>query len=98
MPLFNITYEVTTDESAEHGDAEETGFRGQDITLRDAWNILRWEGYAEANDSCTATASWLTFYGDRDMHDGSFTNLSLHFPDTLTRSTRARIARLFGCK
>lgn len=42
MPKFNITYEIVTDESAEHGDVEERGFISQDVDLRTAVSDLGW--------------------------------------------------------
>ena len=36
MALFNVTYEIVTQESAEHGDFEESGFICEGFSLRDA--------------------------------------------------------------
>jgi hypothetical protein len=94
---FDITYEVITEESAEDGDSAESGFTMQDVTLRDAWEFLRWEGYCEASDSNTSAARWLTFYGEQDHATGDMTNYSLHFPAKLSQYSRIRIARLFRC-
>ncbi len=92
---FDITYEIVTPESAEHSEADETGFTMQDVTLRDAWDFLRWEG--SASDSTISTARWLTFYGEQDYATGGYTNYSLHFPSKLSQYSRVRIARLFRC-
>jgi hypothetical protein len=95
--LFDITYEVINEESAEDGDSAESGFTMQEVTLRDAWDFLRWEGYCEASDSDTSAARWLTFYGEQDHATGDMTNYSLHFPAKLSQYSRIRIARLFRC-
>lgn len=98
--LFNITYEYVTPESAEHGEAEESGFHEEGLTLREAYDFLRWEGDSDrfASDSVTRHARWITFSNSPDMHDGSWKDYSLHFPAHMTASTRARIARLFRVK
>jgi len=94
---FDITYEIITPESAEHGETDETGFTMQDITLREAWDFLRWEGSCESSDSTISTARWLTFYGEQDYATGGYTNYSLHFPAKLSQYSRVRIARFFRC-
>lgn len=96
--LFNVTYEVITPESAEDGDYEESGFQMENVTLREAWEFLRWEsGNCEASSSDIATARWLTMYGEMDPFSGDTTNYSLHFPEKLSAASRVRIARLFRC-
>jgi hypothetical protein len=95
--LFNITFETITPESAEDGDAAESGFHMEEITLREAWEALRWEGYCEASDRNISSARWLTFYGEQDHTTGDITNYSLHFPAKLSQHSRVRIARLFRC-
>lgn len=96
--LFSVTYEIVTPESAEDGDAAERGFEMQDVSLREAWEFLRWQGgHCEASDSHILTARWLTLYGEQDYRTGSYTNYSLHLPEGLSQNTRLRIARLFRC-
>lgn len=95
--LFDITYEIITEESAEDGDSAESGFHMERITLREAWDFLRWEGYCEASDSNISAARWLTFYGEQCPATGDHTNYSLHFPVKLSQHSRVRIARLFRC-
>ena len=43
---FAVTYEIVTDESAEHGDAEERGFIAKNVSLRDAID------YVTQTESC----------------------------------------------
>lgn len=97
---FDITYEIVTPESAEEGEAFDQGFREQHVTLREAYGFLRWEGDSarEASDSVLPHARWITFYNSADMHDGSQTNYSLHFPAHMTPASRVRVARLFNVK
>jgi hypothetical protein len=95
---FDITYETVTPESAENGDCEESGFYMEHVTLREAWDVLRWEGgHCEASESHIPTARWLTFYGEQCPTTGEHTNYSLHFPSKLSQYSRVRIARLFRC-
>jgi hypothetical protein len=95
---FNITFSITTEESAAHGDFDATGFEMQDVPLRDAYNFLLWHGgYCEASCSDTSAARWLTFYGERDFRTGEMKDYGLHFPEKLTSASRKRIARLFKC-
>jgi hypothetical protein len=78
--LFHQTYEVITDESAEHGEAEETGFDWKAVpyTFRELVHFLEREYCgAEPSDS-RGVPQWITSYGERDYQDGSFTNHSLH--------------------
>jgi hypothetical protein len=84
MPLepmkFHQTYEVITDESAEHGEPEETGFEWQDMPyeFRELVHMLEREYCGAEPSSSRGVPGWVTSYGERDMHDGTFTNLSLH--------------------
>lgn len=98
--MFHVTYEIITDESAEAGDVAESGFEAEGITLREAYDILRWTGgYCEASDSsfCLGPYSWLSFYCEPDPYTGETKNYALHFPRNLTNATRRRIAKLFRC-
>jgi len=36
MALFDVTYEIITQESAEHGEADEIGYICEAVTLREA--------------------------------------------------------------
>lgn len=77
---FSQTYEVITDESAEHGDAEDRGFdwQGADETFRDLVGRLRAD-YGGAEPNCShGTPEWITAYGERDYITGEFRNISLH--------------------
>lgn len=104
--MFEITYETVTPESAEEGEAADSGFiidgEGSRVTLKDCYWALRNAGaigcYVEADSYPVSEPRWITFYKvEENYATGSETSWSLHFPRNLTRSTRLRIARLFGC-
>ena len=99
---FDVTYETVSLESAEHGDYEDSGFYAEDCTLRDAIEYL---GYGsdglEASCYPADGASWITAYkvndGTREYYeDGITENRSLHFPDSMTNSSKIRVMRLLG--
>ena len=102
MLKFNVTFERITDESAEHGDAEERGFIAEDCRLRDALHLAgqSLRGYVEVVEPSDSSrmARWFTWFCGRHWHDGDFTNLSLHIPDSVTASSRKRIAKLIGAR
>lgn len=98
--LFNITFTTVTPESAEQGDYAEAGFRDTGLTLREAWEALRFEGDAIQADCWPVTLSspprWLEFSPTEDYQTGEETTLALHIPNSVTAASRMRIARLFG--
>ena len=98
MTCFNVTYEIITQESAEDGEADK-GFVAENIGLRDALEAVSWPG-GIAIASCYPRngARWFTVYGDAESFyvTGEIENRSLHFPESLTDSTRERIMRLAG--
>lgn len=103
MQDFQITYEVVTEFSAEHGEAEELGYVLEDVTLREALDWIDDElgnyspnGYVEANCYPVIDPRWFTFYCNQE--NGVAWRFSLHLPSTLTEATRQRIARHIGCQ
>lgn len=103
--LFSITYEIVTDESAEHGEYEEAGFYLEDLSFSEAWSYLRNLGamgcHCEADSypiSVKCPPSWLSFQDvETDYTTGEVTSYALHIPDNVTPSSRIRIAKAFGC-
>jgi hypothetical protein len=99
-PLFNVTFETVTPESAEHGDAETRGFVGMALPLRAA--VYEWRQMPdavesiEANDSDASAARWITAHGAPSFRDGTAESRSIHFPETLTPASRARLVRLLA--
>lgn len=96
---FAVTFETITEESASRGDTEETGFVCEGATLRDAVDALGC-GHIEANcyPVTLATAPrWFTRYGEADYKTGDIESRALHLPDSITRASRIRLARLLRC-
>ncbi len=101
MTTFNVTYDIVTKESAEYGDAEERGFIGEDLPLRDAiFKVCRTR--TNAVDSVSAIEwsgsdkRWITIDNGMEYLTGAYESRSLHFPDNVTMATRQRIGRLIG--
>lgn len=99
MLRFPVTFERVTDESAKEADAAESGYISRGSVLREAVEAFRdvryANGYVEANECPVTAPRWLTTYGEHV--DGESESRSLHFPDTVTPSSRRRLARLLGC-
>jgi hypothetical protein len=99
---FNVSYEIVTQESAEHGDAAENGFIAESVSLREAIDSVfetrtsRVDGVTaiEPNDSDLRRASWISVYNGMEFETGAHESRSIHLPKNLTGSSRARIARL----
>ena len=103
MALFNVTYEIITEESAEEGDAEERGFIARQVPLMLAIRMASDTESSSCSRECVEcdewpvqAPRWITVYNGRDCITGSVENRSLHMPGHLTPSTRRRIARLMG--
>lgn len=98
--MFNITFEIVTHESAEHGEAAESGFVGTGLTLREAADALRGWGWAHSANVWPlgdgSSIRWLTFGGEGFDQHGECESRSLHIVGRVTASSRLRIARLFG--
>jgi len=106
MLKFNVTYEIVTPESAENGEAEETGFIAQDVSFREAFDMVRetrtslCDGVVciEGSDSCIDHARWFTVTNGMEFETGAHESRSLHVPDHVTAASRRRIARIMGIK
>lgn len=105
MQRFNVTFELITEESAEVGEAEETGFIAHDVGLREGLDLVRQtetnqceQTGIEANESPIRAPRWITVYNSPDRKDGITENRSLHIPEHVTDASRRRICRLFGLK
>jgi hypothetical protein len=101
---FNITYEITTEESSQHGDCEERGYVVQGVSLREAidtvrstrTNLVDGVECIECDESPVRYPRWVTVTNGMEYETGSCESRSLHMPDHLTAATRRRIARLCG--
>jgi hypothetical protein len=105
MPSFNVTFEIVTDESAAEGEAAESGFVAENISLREAI-----ENLSAASNSCELASidadswpisrdnppRWITYQYGRDWEYGESESRSIHFPRGITASSAIRIARLLG--
>lgn len=102
MPLFNVTYEIVTPESAEDGEVEECGFEAENVSLRDALDVVQQtrtnlcDGVEaiEPSDSDVRRARWITVYNGMEFETGARESRSLHIPDSVTGASRVRIARI----
>jgi hypothetical protein len=93
---WNITYEIITDESAEHGEAEECGFEFEDTDFRTAIDFFMNHG-GNITASCYPVEGYRWLSSTDPENHGECYNVSLHPPDQITDSSRMRIARLVGC-
>ena len=96
--LFNVTCETITPESAEHGEADSRGFEAEDVSLREAIDIMGCgEGGIEADEHPVTNPSWITAYDvtrDRAYWErGETVNRSLHFPGAMTTASKLRVCR-----
>lgn len=101
--MFSVTYKIVTPESAENGDAEERGYIVQGACLREALQHLfdtRSDGFCGGIECIEASASeiqyarWVSVYNGAEYETGAHESRSLHFPEGMTPSSRARILRL----
>ena len=100
--LFNVTYELISEESAEYGESADNGFEAIDVTLREALDYVTQTrtchcgGVVAVEASCSDNrqASWITVYNGMEFLTGFHENRSIHFPDNITASSRARLCRL----
>jgi hypothetical protein len=101
MLKFDVTFEVITPESAEHGEAESMGYEAEKVSLREAIDAMgQGEQGMEASEYPVSNPRWITAYDtNRDRaywEQGESVNRSLHFPDTMTASSKLRVCRLLG--
>lgn len=91
-PRFNVTYEIVTPESAEHGDAEEQGFAAEGVRLREAWEAM-------GREATQNSGRWIDNheYGE-DYQSGGRESRAIHPPKNITDSSYRRLLRLFGLK
>lgn len=100
---FNVTFERWDEVSVEAGDTDDRGFVIEDVSLTDAVRLglearyPSWCTLPEPSDSRISHARWLTFGGyEETWRSGVEESRSLHIPESVTPSSRKRIARLFG--
>lgn len=97
MAVFMLTFETITPESAEHGEAADSGVLYEAMSLREAVETMASADYIEANEWPVQCPHWVTGYTTHENYrTGERQNLTLCFPKHLTASTRRRIVRLLG--
>ncbi len=101
--LFNVTYDIVTPESAENGEAAESGFVDQNLSLRDAITEL----HLTRTNLCDGTECiepsesrgrprWITVVNGQEYLTGAQESRALHIPCKVSDSSAIRIARLCG--
>lgn len=106
MATFNVTYEIVTPESAEHGESDETGFIVEGGTLRDAVKELHATRTChvggvesvEADSSPCVHPRSVRVVNGREFLTGAVESRTLHIPAEVSQGTARRIARLAGVK
>jgi hypothetical protein len=105
---FAVTFERWDEAAIEAGDTDDRGYVIENVSLSDAMRLgleytrPGWSGPCEPSDSRLEHARWLEFQawnnGTREWFEtGVQEDRFLHIPDSVTPSSRRRIARLFGC-
>ena len=107
MARFSVTYEIVTPESAARGDAEELGFIGEGLTLRDALaglnsatrtNRVSGVECIECDSSPCDRPWWVTVNNGMEYETGADESRSLHIPASVSDASARRIARLAGAR
>ena len=98
---FTLTYEIVTPESASKGDVAERGYCDEfgwhyaEPVAVSLYASLRTLSSLEPDCSdWTYARSWREADGREDYRTGAVENRSIHLPDGITPSSRARINRL----
>lgn len=109
MKGFSVTFERYLPHADDEDvcEADEMGFIIDNVSLRDAiclgleYHEPSYAGACEPDCYPARGVRWLTFYNWNDctreqIEQGITESRALHFPDTITDASRARICRLFG--
>lgn len=92
MVRFNVTYELVTPESAEHGDAAERGFICEGVRLSEAFEAM---GRAATEDS----GRWISNHEYGHCYEtGAEETRAIHPPRNLTESSYRRLCRVFDIR
>lgn len=94
---FNVTYDIVTPESAEHGDYAESGFIGESMSLRDAVAAVQETRTSHVDgrnvELCNAGLGYaIRVDNGMEFETGASETRALHLPTS--RATARRIARL----
>ena len=79
MLLISKTYEVVTEESAEHGEVEESGFEfeSESFSFRDLVRELRY--FPHPSCSVIGPGVWVSSEPEQDYRTGEYRSEHLHF-------------------
>lgn len=79
MIKLSQTYEIVTEESAELGEAEDSGFDWQDVdyTFKELIDLIKREGFYYPSDS-HGVPRWLSTDPVQNCSDGSYETKSIH--------------------
>lgn len=93
MILINKSFEIITPESAEHGEAEESGMLETDteMTFRELVDAMREHPQCSSSGAPTER-DWFTSYPDQDYRTGAEETTSIHF----SRNNPARMAKYWS--
>lgn len=106
---FSVTFEIVTPESAEAGDVAERGEIDTSLSLRDALQALNETRTCHVDGvhaiepnayplADTVRVHWVTIINGMEYLTGAQESRALHIPDSVTRASSRRIARLCGVK
>ena len=99
MNKFSVCFEIVTQGSAKHGDADERGYISQNVSLREALKDFTSTRTNECDggDGLECSGDWFTYYNGMEYLTGAFESRSLHPPRNITASSFNRLSRLLGC-
>lgn len=80
MLLISKTYEIITEESAENGEAEESGFVWENSPCEFREVVRYLEGAEPSQSPITNVAQvWFTHYGEQEYITGDYENVSYFY-------------------
>lgn len=106
---FDVTYEIVTQESAEHGDADERGDICEQEGLRDAIKELhrtrtsrvdsaQWPETNPSPITGTERVYSVSVLNGMEFETGAHEERTLHIPQSVSAASSRRIARLAGAR
>jgi hypothetical protein len=102
-PRFTVTFELVTPESAQHGEAEASGFvlpGGWHVDATDPSDVTMDLRSAAALVSTLEDSGWsfTELDGRIDYRTGAEERRALHPPRNITPASYRRLSRLLGCR
>ena len=95
MNRFNVTFEIVTEESAQDGEAAESGFISENVSLSCAVADVK-STFTNTCDGGSADYGdrWITVNNGMDYITGECESRSLHRPAKCTNASWNRICRI----